>query len=99
MAQLGKLIERLPLPIVPPNLKIGREIDRGAWGAVHEGQFEGTSVAIKKIHDALKDAENGDNAVRSFFEECERLKTVDHPHVISEYSFTTISITVLVGVL
>ena len=84
MAQLSKLFERLPLPLVPPNLKIGREIDRGAWGAVHEGQLEGTSVAIKKIRDALKDAENGDDAVHSFFEDCERLKTVDHPHVISE---------------
>ena len=59
MAQLGKLIERLPLPLVPPNLKIGHEIDRGAWGAVHQGQFEGTLVAVKKIHDALKDAHNG----------------------------------------
>ena len=83
---MGKLIERLPLPIVPPNLRIGREIGRGAWGTVHEGQLDGQPVAVKKIHDVLKDAEDGDSAEQSFFEECERLKTVDHPHVISEYS-------------
>ena len=84
MAQLGKLIERLPLPLVPPNLKIGREIDRGAWGVVHQGQFEGTSIAVKKIHDTIMSDYNGDIAVRNFFRECEKLKTVDHPHVISE---------------
>ena len=84
MAQVGKLIERLPLPIVPPNLKIGHEIGSGAWGMVHEGELDGKPVAVKKIHRVLKDADHGDNAVRTFFEECERLKTISHPHVISE---------------
>ena len=83
---MGKLIERLPLPIVPPNFRIGREIGRGAWGTVHEGQLDGQPVAVKRVHDLLKDAEGGDSAVQSFFEECERLKTVDDPHVISEYN-------------
>ena len=87
MAQLVKLIEKLPLPLVPPNLKIGREIGRGAWGAVHEGQLEGTSVAVKKIHYALENSENRGNVVDSFFDECERLKGLDHPHVISEYLY------------
>ena len=52
---------------------------------MHEGQLDGESVAVKKLHDALKDAEGGDNTVISFFDECERLKGLDHPHVISEY--------------
>ena len=85
MAQLVRLIERLPLPFVPPNLKIGREIDRGAWGAVHEGEFDGELVAVKKVHQLLKDAEEGDNTVRSFCQECERLKTIKHDHVIGEW--------------
>lgn len=85
MAQLVKLIERLPLPIVPPKLKIGREIDRGAWGAVHEGELNGELVAVKKVHQLLKDSKDGGNAVHRFFDECERLHDLDHPHVISEY--------------
>ena len=87
MAQLalGELIERLPLPIVPSNLKIGREVDRGAWGAVHEGQLGGMAVAVKRVHKLLHEAENGARALCSFYRECERLKGLDHPHVISEY--------------
>ena len=84
MTQVGKLIDILPLPVAPPNLKIGRELNRGAWGTVHEGQLDGESVAVKTVHKLLKDAEHGDNAVSSFFDECERLKGLDHPHVISE---------------
>ena len=76
MAQLVKLIERLPLLIVPTNLTIGRDIDRGAWGEL---------VAVKKVHQLLKDSKDGGNTVRRFFDECERLKDLDHPHVISEY--------------
>ena len=85
MAQLGKLMEILPLPYAPPNLKIGCELNRGAWGTVHNGVLDGESVAVKTVHKLLKDAEHGDNAVFSFFDECERLKGLDHPHVISEY--------------
>ena len=87
MAQLalGELIERLPYPIVPSNLKIGREIDRGAWGTVHEGQLGGRPVAVKRVHKLLHEAENGARALCSFYRECERLKELDHPHVISEY--------------
>ena len=83
MAQL--VIEQLPLPIVPPSLKIGRRIDKGAWGAVHEGELDVELVAVKKVHQLLKDSEDGGNTVRRFFDECVRLKDLDHPHVISEY--------------
>ena len=76
----------LLLPRVPPNLRVGREIDRGAWGAVHEGELDGQPVAVKMVHELLKEQEEGiDNVVvESFFKECERLKELDHPHVISE---------------
>ena len=84
MAQLDSFIETLPLPIVPPNLKIGREIDGGAWGAVHEGEFDGKLVAVKKVHKLLKDSEDGGYAVRSFCQECERLMTIQHDHVIGK---------------
>ena len=84
MSQLAKLIDKLPLPRIPKTLKIGREIDRGAWGVVYEGKLDGQPVAVKKIHQLLKDAGGGDDTLTSFFEECEKLKAVDHPHVISE---------------
>lgn len=93
MAQLGKLIERLPLPIVPPNLKIGHEIGSGAWGVVHEGELDGKPVAVKKIHRVLMDADHGGSVVRRFFEECERLKTIKHLHVISEQQKRRLSCT------
>ena len=87
MAQLGKLIERLPLPRVLSNLEIGREIDRGAYGAVYEGQLSGQPVAVKKVHELLVEgAQDGDEVLRRFFEECKRLKDLDHPNVISECS-------------
>ena len=49
MAQLGNLFERLSLLIFPPNLKIGRFLDKEAWGTVQEGQLDGKAVAVKKI--------------------------------------------------
>ena len=73
-----------PLPIVPPNLKIGREIGRGAYGTVNEGQLEGQTIAVKYVHQLFTNANGGECQLRNFFDECERLKTVDHPHVISE---------------
>ena len=84
MAQLGRLIDRLPLPIRPPNLKIRGEINRGAYGVVYEGVYNGLPVAVKGLHKLLQEAAGGENAQRNFCEECERLQELDHPHVISE---------------
>ena len=83
MAQI-EYTQRFPLPLVPANLKIGREIDRGAWATVHEGELAGELVAVKKIHRLLKEAGDGDNVVDKFFQECERLMDLDHPNVVSE---------------
>ena len=86
MAQLVRSVERLSLPARPLSLRIGRELDRGAWGAVHEGDLDGELVAVKKIHELLKDAQ-GSAVFRTFCGECERLKTLHHNHVISESIF------------
>ena len=40
---------------------------------------------MKRVHKLLKDSKNGGNAVHKFFDECEKLKDLDHPHVISEF--------------
>ena len=87
MAQLRNLSEKLPLPIVPPNLKIGDEIDRGSWGPVYEGELDGELVAVKCVNQVLKEAEEGDNAVRRFFDQCKTLKTINHDHIISEWRY------------
>ena len=84
MARLPKLLEKLPLPIKPPNLEFGDELNRGAYGVVYEGVFDGHTVAVKVLHKALWEAVGGDKALHSFCEECGRLKELDHPHVISE---------------
>ena len=84
MAQVGKLIERLPLTNKPTNLRIGRELNRGAYGVVYEGTLASQQIAVKVVHKLLMEAEGGENALRSFCQECERLKELEHPHVISE---------------
>ena len=76
--------QRFPLPLVPANLKIGREIDRGACATVHEGELGSEPVAVKKIHELLKGARDGDHVVHKFFKECERLMELDHPNIVSE---------------
>ena len=84
MAQVEKLPERLPLTPKPWKLKIGRELNRGAYGVVYEGAFAGQQVAVKGVHKLLLEAKGGENPLRNFCEECERLKELEHPHVISE---------------
>lgn len=83
MARFRSFVERL-LAIKPSNLKIGREISGGAYGVVHEGVLDGQPVAVQEVHKLLQEAKGGEDALRSFCEECERLQELDHPHVISE---------------
>lgn len=84
MAQPVRLIERLPLPTVPPNLKIDHEIGRGSYGTIHVGELDGKPVAVKMLHKLLEDSMYGDSFVRNFVRECEILKAINHPNVISE---------------
>ena len=88
MSNFGRLIARLPLPPIPPKFEIGRKLDKGAYGAVYEGQLNDQPVAVKKVHEVLVDEgiQNREAVLLRFFEECEMLKDLDHPNVISEYS-------------
>ena len=79
------LIECLPLQNKPTTLKIGREISRGAWGIVRDGVLDRRPVAVKALHLLLTEGEDGGEVVvRKFCEECDRLKELEHCHVISE---------------
>ena len=51
---------------------------------MYEGVFARQQVAVKGVHKLLLEAEGGENPLRNFCEECERLKELEHPHVISE---------------
>ena len=70
----------------PTILKIGREINRGSWGTVYEGEYDGDPVAVKALHCLLRASQGGEFAVRKFCDECDRLKDLEHDHVISECS-------------
>ena len=78
--------QRFPLLLVPANLKISHEIDRGACATVHEEELGSEPVAVmnSKIHELLKEARDRDHVVHKFFKECERLMELDHPNVVSE---------------
>ena len=72
---------------VPPSLRIGLEINRGAYGTVHEGELDGRPVAVKKIHRLLLEAASGqkdtwERVVRDFEKECRLLEGLKHPHIV-----------------
>ena len=70
----------------PPSLVIGKELSRGAYGAVHSGRLDGKDVAVKRIHGLLLEAARGQGDVetmlRDFRRECDLVERVDHPHVV-----------------
>ena len=70
----------------PPSLIIDKEVNRGAYGAVHSGRLHGEEVAVKRIHGLLLDAakEQGDleKVLDDFQQECQLLERVVHPHVL-----------------
>ena len=72
---------------VPPSLRIGAEINRGSYGTVHEGELDGRSVAVKKIHRLFLEAASGqkdtwERVVRDFEKECRLLEGLKHPHIV-----------------
>ena len=72
---------------VPPSLRIGSEINRGSYGAVHEGELDGRPVAVKKIHRIILEAASGqkdtwERVVRDFEKECRLLEGLEHPHIV-----------------
>ena len=78
----------LTFPDKPRNLKIGNELNRGAWGTVYNGELEGHPVAVKRIHELLQGG--GDEERRKLFanfqEECQKLHSLSHPHVVGKWN-------------
>ena len=71
----------------PANLKVGDELNRGAWGAVYSGKLERRPVAVKRIHELLHQG-GGEEELRKVFEdfreECEKLQALSHPYVVGK---------------
>ena len=75
----------LTFPDRPRNLKIGDELNRGAWGTVYNGELEGHPVAVKRIHELLHlggSEEERRQYFGDFREECRRLQALSHLHVV-----------------
>ena len=75
------------LPNKPANLKVGDKLNRGAWGAVYNGELEGRPVAVKRIHELLhqgRSEEERRKVFEDFREECEKLQALSHPHVVGK---------------
>ena len=73
-------------PPKPDTLTIEREINRGAWGTVYEGELNGQPVAVKKVHKLLLEAQGTDeNVLRSFHRECQLLEKANHPNIVKFY--------------
>ena len=79
----------LTFPEKPINLEIGAELNRGAWGAVYNGELEGRPVAVKRIHELLHQG-GGEEERRKLFEdfreECKKLQSLSHPHVVGKWN-------------
>ena len=71
----------------PRSLKVGVEMNRGAYGTVHVGELNGQPVAVKKIHRLLLEAASGEReswekVVRDFEQECRLLENLKHPNIV-----------------
>ena len=72
-------------PPKPTFLKVGKEINRGAYGAVYEGEIKGRPVAVKKIHRILQEASHNEGTIDlfdNFKKECSLLEKAEHVHVV-----------------
>ena len=86
----------LTFPDKPRNLKIGDELNRGAWGAVYNGELEGRPVAVKKIHELLhqgRTEEERRKVLGDFREECKKLQALSHPHVVGKGNLNMFGVT------
>jgi serine/threonine protein kinase len=65
------------------------EINHGAYGVVVKGSYDKRPVAIKKIHKTLLEAaitnEEIDRLIKSFKEEADMLRSINHPHVVTYF--------------
>ena len=72
-------------PPKPPILTVGKEINRGAYGTVYEGEMNGKPVAVKKIHRVLLETslqQGATTILDSFNQECALLEKADNVHVV-----------------
>ena len=84
-------LQQFVLPNVRPT---GRELGRGAYGAVEEVEIPGATCAAKIIHEALLRMSNEDE-VRSitekFVSECCLMSSLRHPHVVQFLAWGVLS--------
>ena len=67
------------------NIRLGRQIGRGASGRILEAKWEGTEVAVKEIHSIFMNevSEPEFQAFRqSFLRECEQSSRLHHPNIV-----------------
>jgi len=67
------------------NIRLGRQIGRGANGRILEGKLEGAEVAIKEIHSIFMNevSEQEFQAFKqSFVRECEQSSRLRHPNIV-----------------
>ena len=70
------------IPQQPEALKLfSKEIGRGAYGAVREGEYNGRPVAVKTIHKEIAEGK----PLEDFIEECRLLDSLDHPNIVKSY--------------
>ena len=83
---MGEVFSRVFAPR-PDALKVGDEISRGAYGAVHRGTLGKNPVAIKKMHQLLLDCarerrEELEGILKRFRDECELMEAAKHANVV-----------------
>ena len=67
------------------NIRLGRQIGRGANGRILEAKWEGTEVAVKEIHSIFMNevSEPEFQAFKqSFLRECEQSSRLRHPNIV-----------------
>ena len=77
------MAERQRLPKCPVNLNLSsKELGRGAYGVVQEGEFNGRPVAVKTVHSEIAQGK----PLEDFIRECQLLASLeDHPNIVKSY--------------
>ena len=68
------------------NIRIGKQIGRGANGRILEAKWEGIVVAVKEIHSIFMNEVSDrefQSFKRSFLRECEQSSRLRHPNIVS----------------
>ena len=71
------------------SLKKGREIGRGADGVVYECEWNGKTVAVKKVSRSPLETSDESNRVDRSFQPA-ILKSLSHPHIVEILEITTL---------